>query len=105
MIDRSEAPAIAALVARPARREWPPYFAGSSPARSASFVTTHATSIGDKPAVWILPCRLSGHISRRMLEHYSHVRMAEKRAALDKLESGLMGGRPLGTQPPAGKAN
>jgi hypothetical protein len=26
-----------------------------------------------------------------MLEHYSHVRMAAKRDALDKLSSGLMG--------------
>lgn len=34
---------------------------------------------------------LAGHMSRRMLEHYSHVRMAAKRAATDKLESGLMG--------------
>jgi integrase len=33
---------------------------------------------------------LAGHMSRRMLEHYSHVRMAAKRMALDKLESGLM---------------
>ena len=28
---------------------------------------------------------LAGHMSREMLEHYSHVRMAAKRAALDKL--------------------
>ena len=35
---------------------------------------------------------VSGHMSRRMLEHYSHVRMAAKRTGLDKLESGLMGG-------------
>jgi hypothetical protein len=34
---------------------------------------------------------VSGHMSRRMLDHYSHVRMAAKRTALDKLESGLMG--------------
>ncbi len=34
---------------------------------------------------------VAGHMSRRMLEHYSHVRMAQKRTALDKLESGLMG--------------
>ncbi|MBZ5612284.1 MAG: site-specific integrase [Acidobacteriia bacterium] len=33
---------------------------------------------------------LAGHMSRRMLEHYSHVRMAAKRAATEKLESGLM---------------
>jgi integrase len=33
---------------------------------------------------------LAGHMSRAMLEHYSHVRMAAKRAALDKLSTGLM---------------
>jgi integrase len=33
---------------------------------------------------------LAGHMSRQMLEHYSHVRMAAKRAVLDKLESGLI---------------
>ena len=34
---------------------------------------------------------LAGHMSPRMLEHYSHMRMAAKRTVLDKLESGLMG--------------
>jgi hypothetical protein len=34
---------------------------------------------------------VAGHMSRLMLEHYSHVRMATKRSALEKLESGLMG--------------
>jgi hypothetical protein len=34
---------------------------------------------------------VAGHLSRRMLEHYSHVRMAAKRAALEKLESAWMG--------------
>ncbi len=33
---------------------------------------------------------LAGHMSRRMLEHYSHVRMAAKRVATEKLESGLI---------------
>jgi integrase len=33
---------------------------------------------------------LAGHMSRQMLEHYSHVRMAAKREALNKLSSGLM---------------
>jgi len=36
---------------------------------------------------------VAGHLSRAMMEHYSHVRMANKRAALAKLESGLI--RPL----------
>jgi hypothetical protein len=26
---------------------------------------------------------IAGHLSRKMLEHYSHIRMAAKRAALD----------------------
>ena len=33
---------------------------------------------------------ISGHMSRRMLEHYSHVRMKAKREAVEKLSSGLM---------------
>ena len=33
---------------------------------------------------------IAGHLSREMLEHYSHVRMKAKREALDKLSSGLM---------------
>lgn len=32
----------------------------------------------------------AGHLSREMIEHYSHVRMAAKRTALAKLESGLI---------------
>ncbi len=42
---------------------------------------------------------VAGHMSRRMLEHYSHVRMAAKRTALDKLESGLMGKPTVESQP------
>ena len=34
---------------------------------------------------------IAGHMTREMLEHYSHVRMAAKREALDHLSSGLMG--------------
>ena len=33
---------------------------------------------------------LAGHMSREMLEHYSHVRLAAKRAAIDMLAGGLM---------------
>jgi integrase len=33
---------------------------------------------------------VAGHLTREMLEHYSHVRMAAKRAAVAKLESGLI---------------
>jgi hypothetical protein len=28
---------------------------------------------------------ISGHLSRRMIEHYSHIRMEAKRAALDAI--------------------
>lgn len=48
---------------------------------------------------------VAGHMSRRMLEHYSHVRMAGKRTALDKLESGLMGGPAVENQPAVEKVN
>jgi len=45
------------------------------------------------------PRAVAGHMSRRMLEHYSHVRVAAKRTALEKLESGLMGGPSRTSQP------
>lgn len=48
---------------------------------------------------------LAGHMSRRMLEHYSHVRMAAKRTATDRLESGLMGRPLVEAEPPAGRLN
>ena len=48
---------------------------------------------------------VAGHMSRRMLEHYSHVRMAAKRTALDKLESGLMCEPSVGNQIAVGKVN
>jgi integrase len=33
---------------------------------------------------------LAGHMSREMMEHYSHVRMVAKREAIDRLSNGLM---------------
>jgi len=30
---------------------------------------------------------IAGHLSRKMLEHYSHIRMAAKRTALEPLRS------------------
>jgi integrase len=33
---------------------------------------------------------LAGHMSREMLEHYSHVRMEAKRKAIETLSSGLI---------------
>jgi hypothetical protein len=40
-----------------------------------------------------------------MLEHYSHVRMAAKRTALDGLESGLMGAPVVESQSAVEKVN
>lgn len=34
----------------------------------------------------------ASYMSRRMFEHYSRARMAPNRSALEKLESGLIGG-------------
>src|SRR5436309_8880902 len=34
---------------------------------------------------------ISGHLSRRMLEHYSHIRIDAKRQALDALETARRG--------------
>jgi integrase len=35
---------------------------------------------------------IAGHLSRKMLEHYSHIRMAAKRAALDAIASPVLDG-------------
>jgi integrase len=35
---------------------------------------------------------LAGHLSKAMMDHYSHIRMAAKRAAVDGLSSGLIQG-------------
>jgi len=48
---------------------------------------------------------VAGHLSRAMLEHYSHVRMAAKREALDKLASGLIEPRAIVVKVETGKAN
>ncbi len=47
---------------------------------------------------------VAGHLSRQMLEHYSHVRMAAKREALDKLSSGLIEPRAAEVKGAPGKA-
>ena len=36
---------------------------------------------------------ISGHLSRRMLEHYSHIRIDAKRQALDALDTARRGER------------
>ena len=48
---------------------------------------------------------VAGHMSHRMLEHYSHMRMAAKRTALEKLESNLMGEPSATSQSESRKAN
>jgi integrase len=48
---------------------------------------------------------VAGHMSRRMLEHCSHVPMVAKRTALERLESGLMGGPSATSQSGLRKAN
>jgi integrase len=48
---------------------------------------------------------VAGHVSRRMLEHYSHVRMDAERTALEKLESGPMGGPSKTSQAESRKVN
>ena len=40
------------------------------------------------------PLAITGHWTREMLEHYSHVRMEAQRDAVGELSSGLMG-KPL----------
>ncbi len=44
---------------------------------------------------------LAGHMSREMLEHYSHVRMEAKRKAIEMLSSGLVKPVPAEEQKPA----
>ncbi|MBL8226967.1 MAG: site-specific integrase [Bryobacterales bacterium] len=47
---------------------------------------------------------IAGHMSRRMLEHYSHVRLAAKREVLDRLECGLMDQKGASASAPASEA-
>jgi integrase len=48
---------------------------------------------------------IAGHLSKKMLDHYSHVRMAAKRSAVDVLSGGLMSGEELVEPATTGKAN
>jgi hypothetical protein len=66
----------------------PPLRAGGAFRRSAITSTTTLHSIIKIPDATLMA--LAGHMSREMLEHYSHVRMAAKREALDKLAGGLI---------------
>src|SRR5690606_2982957 len=60
MMARSLFPAAAALVARPARREWPANFDGSYPAAAAQRLTIRATALSDSRLLAICPCLLIG---------------------------------------------
>jgi integrase len=48
---------------------------------------TCITKLAENPATDETIMSIAGHLSRRMLEHYSHIRMAAKRAALDAIAS------------------
>ena len=48
---------------------------------------------------------VAGHMDRAMMEHYSHIRMAAKRDALGRLESGLMETSPVAVEPAVEKVN
>ena len=47
---------------------------------------------------------IAGHLSKKMLDHYSHVRMAAKRQAVEALGGGLIAPEPDAQQVKA-KAN
>ena len=53
-------------------------------------------AVAGAPDATLIP--IAGHMSRRMLEHYSHVRMKAKREAVEKLSSGLMSVRSEGLE-------
>ena len=46
------------------------------------------TELAERDASDMTIMAIAGHVSRRMLEHYSHIRMEAKRRALDALASG-----------------
>lgn len=48
---------------------------------------------------------MAGHMSRRMMEHYSHVRKEAKRSVVDQLEGGLIAPYPRETECATRKVN
>src|ERR1017187_6690546 len=60
MIDRSDAPAAAALEARPERKLCPAKWEASSPNASTYFFTMSPTAAPESRVAAILPCRLIG---------------------------------------------
>ena len=63
---------------------------------SSSSITELAESLRPKRRDFIMA--IAGHVSRQMLEHYSHVRLDLKRKALDGLATrkGKSGGKTIG---------
>src|SRR5439155_6945217 len=57
----------------------------------AGAIPGRVTELAEAGASDAILMALAGHTQRRILEHHSHVRMAAKRTALEKRESGLMG--------------
>ena len=62
---------------------------------------TAITELAESGAADATLMAIAGHMTREMLEHYSHVRMQTKRAALDGISSGLMGERGVADAPSA----
>ena len=66
----------------------------------ASHRITGITELAEAGAPDATLMAVAGHLSREMMEHYSHVRMAAKPEALDKLPGGLIS-HPEHTEKPA----
>ena len=62
------------------------------------------TELAEAPAADATLMALAGHMSRRMLEHYSHVPMDAKRKAIESLSTGLVKRAPIEERKPALKA-
>jgi integrase len=59
------------------------------------------TELAERGASDATVMALAGHMSRAMMEHYSHVRMAAKRAAVDGLMTGLIQKKGENQEPPS----
>ena len=82
MMDRSDAPAMAAVLACPARRECPAYLVASKPARSTSFFTTRATSIPDSRPEALAENSCLGHVRHARLRAPQSAGVVEMRGLI-----------------------
>jgi hypothetical protein len=57
--------------------------------RSHALRHTAITKLAESQASDQTIMSIAGHVSRQMLEHYSHIRLAAKRAALDAIATPL----------------